>query len=351
MPTAKTTMDSTMVRAELVEALRLDLVGPDNDHAFAHELLPESPTRWYLTGFLVPRHAPEEQRTDPQAADEIDVGEDAEADDGGPPDRVAAVKSYLPSSLGLSVLVDADAEDLEAEVVWGDYGYEGAGDEPPPEQEFPAEGEEPATAPQMGAAIPPPSPCGYRRAPCSQTLALPLPPVGTEPVSVPVPHSRGLILVVTCRAVPAATGLPVGTRSVSVFLVNERQPNPDHGYRAFAFQAGLILTSALPFVARPDLRGLGHGELSDEWDARVGDLQYREVHEYAVGHGVAAQAILAEADRCFEVRSDWLPTAEVERVEPAAIPQVELGMEALANLVDGAEARAQLGPLVSQYRD
>ena len=54
--------DSTLVRAGLVEALRLDLVGPDNDHIFAHELLPESPTRWYLTGFLVPRHAPEEQR-------------------------------------------------------------------------------------------------------------------------------------------------------------------------------------------------------------------------------------------------------------------------------------------------
>lgn len=339
---------STAVRRSLVAALRLDLIGPDNDHAFAEELLPESPTRWYLTGFLVPRDAPEEQRTDPQAADELDTGEDAEADDGGPPDRMAAGKSYLPSSLGLSVLVDADADRLEAEVVWGDYLYEGAEDEPPPAQEFQAEGEEQADEPQPAAPGTPLK--GYRRVPCSQTLDLILPQANANPLEIPVPHSRGLTLVVTCRAVPAATGLPVGTRSVSVFLVNERQPNPDHGYRAFAFQAGLTLRSTLPFVARPDLRGLGNGDLTAEWDARVGDLQYRDIVEYAVGHGVAAQAILSESDRCFEVRSDWLPSAEVERVEPADIPQVELGMETLAELTDGADASAKLAPLVAQYR-
>ena len=37
---------SDNVRAQLVEALRLDLVGPDNNHPFAHELLPEPPSHW-----------------------------------------------------------------------------------------------------------------------------------------------------------------------------------------------------------------------------------------------------------------------------------------------------------------
>ena len=41
------TASSDNVRAALVEALRLDLVGPDNNHPFAHELLPEPPSRWY----------------------------------------------------------------------------------------------------------------------------------------------------------------------------------------------------------------------------------------------------------------------------------------------------------------
>jgi len=39
---------SEQIRARLVESLRLDLVGPTNDHAFATELLPASPRRWYL---------------------------------------------------------------------------------------------------------------------------------------------------------------------------------------------------------------------------------------------------------------------------------------------------------------
>ena len=43
-------MNSPAVRSELVEALKLDLVGPDNDHAFAHELLPDAPSRWYSLG-------------------------------------------------------------------------------------------------------------------------------------------------------------------------------------------------------------------------------------------------------------------------------------------------------------
>jgi len=45
-------------RSKLVEALNLDLVGPCPGHAFANELLPENPTRWYLTGYLVPEIAP-----------------------------------------------------------------------------------------------------------------------------------------------------------------------------------------------------------------------------------------------------------------------------------------------------
>jgi len=49
---------SAELRSKLVEALRLDLIGPDNGHAFAHELLPEPPSRWYLTGFLVPIATP-----------------------------------------------------------------------------------------------------------------------------------------------------------------------------------------------------------------------------------------------------------------------------------------------------
>jgi hypothetical protein len=95
MPTTSAT-----IRSEIVEALRLDLVGPDNSHAFAHELLPDAPSRWYMCGFLVPSSAPTEQKSDETSADEIDSGDDTKgADDAAPPDRATARKSLLPSSM------------------------------------------------------------------------------------------------------------------------------------------------------------------------------------------------------------------------------------------------------------
>ena len=74
-------MTSPELRSELVEALKLDLVGPDNDHAFAHELLPDAPSRWYLSGFLVPSEAPADQKTDETSTEEIDNGGDTDGMD------------------------------------------------------------------------------------------------------------------------------------------------------------------------------------------------------------------------------------------------------------------------------
>lgn len=52
------------IRATLVDALQLDLVGPtpsDTDHA--EEVLTQSPSKWYLTGFLAPSGARPEERS------------------------------------------------------------------------------------------------------------------------------------------------------------------------------------------------------------------------------------------------------------------------------------------------
>ncbi len=117
---------SPAVRSELVEALKLDLVGPDNNHALAHELLSDAPSRWYLCCFLVPADAPVERKIDETSTEEIDGGGDTDGtDDATQPDRAAASKSILPSSMGLSVLVAPGVTTLQAIVAWGDYVYEG----------------------------------------------------------------------------------------------------------------------------------------------------------------------------------------------------------------------------------
>lgn len=356
-----------MVRSKLIETLRLDLVGPVNNHAFARELLPESPSRWYLTGFLVPTKAPLEQRTDETASDEIDSAAESDpTDDAEPPDRGAARKSFLPSSMGLTVLAAPETKRLEARVSWGDYMYEGVEEDEPAdvplveaaqeaEQEKPqSEGEEVSEPRGLYTSGHVKPPKGYRRIPREETVNVVLPDPGSKPSYFSVKDSGGLVLVVTCRKI-THTGhgthrLPLGTKSVSVFLVNQRHPNENHGYRAFAFQTELVLTSMEPFVARPDLRGGENDAGEDEWDEEVADLQYRDVFEYAVGHGVSATAERETDAGCFQVKSVWLPIGEVERVAPAFIPDVELGMETLAALSDAQEGYTKLAPLVQHYR-
>lgn len=346
---------SADIRQELIETLRLDLVGPDNDHPFATELLPEPPSRWYLTGFLVPTTAPISQREDATAAEEIDsAAEGGGFDDTEPPDRISAGRSYLPSSMGLTVLVSPGVEQLEVKVSWGDYTWEGETE--PTEEHAEAAGAEGAVEPteQQGAVQVVKKPKGYRRTPHDETVTIQIPPSGEKPAEILVPNSGWLTLIVTSRGVsangPLSYRLPSGTRSTSVFLVNSRPPQEERAYRTFAFQARMLLKSAVPFIARPDLRGGDGGNLIDEWDEQVADLQYRDAVEYVVGHGVSATALREPDGHCLAVMSTWIPDAEVERVAPGTIPDVELGMEALGALVDGADVQAKLSPLVTRYR-
>ena len=75
------------VRSRLREALELDLIGPGAGHPLADERLPGwvRPSNWYLTGFLVPRAAPAEQRADADADDDFE-----------PESRMKAVLAMIP---------------------------------------------------------------------------------------------------------------------------------------------------------------------------------------------------------------------------------------------------------------
>jgi len=361
---------SVEVRSGMVEALELDLVGPSNDHAFAAELLPEPPHRWYLTGFLVPTNAPEDQRIDPQSTEEVGGGSDDAngVDDGTPPDAAAARQTMLPSSIGLSFLLPVDVDEVEVTVEWGDFEFEGKGDDDdpgdieeghkdgPPEEVGDEEENEakPAWKPKRS----------WRRKPRTETLLLKLPSLSEKKSEATVPNSRGLHFYVITRPIGdgvADTGrIPRGTKSVTLFLVNYREPAVDRrlAYKTFVYQVRLQVQCASGFVARPDLRGAieageTHGEarLADDWDYRLGDLQYRDVMEYAVGHATSARHEVDQDGACRRISSTWIPRAEVERVSPAKIDGVTLDMEVLGALGDGAEAEQKLIALVAQYRD
>jgi len=348
---------SESIRRELVESLRLDLIGPENNHAFANELLPAPPSRWYLTGYLVPTDAPIDQRADDTSTEEIESGGDSEGlDDASPPDRGAARRSLLPSSMGLSVLVAPNTDFLDVTIHWGDYVWESGDKAVEPDPHEVADGDNQEESGKDGEGSPTGAKVlkGYRRIPRQEKLKIEVPKPGERSKVVDVPNSRGLIVSVTSREVRTilnSNRLPEGTVSASVFLVNKRKPDVDRMYRAFAFQTALVLESAIPFVPRPDLRGAIASQLGDEWDEQVADLQYRDAYEYAVGHGVSVSVAQKPDDKCNRVSTNWMPTAIVERVAASAIRDVELGMETLGQLRDVTDAKQKLTPLVDQYRD
>ncbi|HUX13761.1 MAG TPA: hypothetical protein VMW87_12090 [Spirochaetia bacterium] len=100
--------NSLDVRARLVHALHIDLVGPAAGDTLDTEQLPGwvRPSNWYLTGFLIPSGTPPEKRGDSDENDDFElVPESAGLAEESNEDRKAAKKGFFPSSMGLSFLV------------------------------------------------------------------------------------------------------------------------------------------------------------------------------------------------------------------------------------------------------
>ena len=219
MAATQTPADSRAVRERLVEALRLDLVGPWAGHELDAEHLPgrERPSNWYVAGFLIPTGTPPERSADADEDDDLDtVPESAGLAEESNDERKAARKAFFPSSIGLSFLVGAARRELAVTARWGDYA--------------------PAEIEEAGGG----KTSVWRRTPHEAVLAVPL-GGDAEPAVRDVPGSGGLQLHVVERPIGAmgtdGAELPAGTRSASCFLVNRRTPDEVQPDCAYAFQA------------------------------------------------------------------------------------------------------------------
>jgi hypothetical protein len=336
------------LRAQLVYALRDDLIGPDaddpRDAAHQTESLSSSPAHWYMTGFLAPTGQATEEKEDPEAGEDLDSAlegpEEGEADA-----PVASRRPVFPSSLGLSLLVRPEATALQVRVTYGTYapGARAASDLPPKRQ-------------ASSKSEPPPEGDGalrftWTRTPHDRRVVVALD--GEPKHDVPVPGSEGLVLRVVVRKVPEneLPLVPPGTRYVTLFLVNHRKafdrPEQDRGY---IFQTRFEVTCASGFIARPNLRG---ARSDDDIDEKVGDLQYRDAREFVSGHGISTEARVTLRDGeafCDQIATCWVPMAEVEKVAPATVDDVMLEMDALAQLGDKSRLRPAVGALVTAYK-
>ena len=339
---------STEVRQNLLDALRIDLVGPDPDSPyFADEELTQAPSKWYLTGFLAPygssldvripledeqENLEDEQENDREIAFEKKEG----IEDGANPEVTAARTVPFPSSIGLSFLLPDSVTEVGATISWGDYDPIEA-----PKAEVPkAEPAEPE------ATQKPKKNYHWKRVHKSAVVSLNL-DANQASVGVPISGHEGVELTIVNRPVEN-DAFPDGTRALSVFLVNHRKPERENKDSTYLFQAQLKLHCAQGFLPRIDPR---QGQDTDP-DEQVAALQYRHDYEFAVGHNVAAVATPAPNDNrlCQTISTAWIPTYEVPRVDASTIPGVSLGMEDLAAISDSTTLQNQLRPLVTAYQ-
>lgn len=340
-PTGPAPSSSVEVRDALVRALAADLVGPmkpsDGGAFDDEEILRIAPSRFYHTGFLVPVELPGQGALEDPTEDDDELNEanDGDAEDAAPVEPGPKRKQRLPASIGLSVLLPPGSETARVTVRYADYVLD----------ELPRSGD--AKLSSARADYP------WRRVsrtPPAQAIALDRTSLtrGTE-----VTGSGGLFL--EGHIEPArAGGLPEGTRALSLFLVNRRQPGePGKRDAQMAFQVVLTVESADGLVRRPNLRD----ERSADDDERTLDLQFRDESEWAVGHGVAVEPVWDEGSGphlrhavAMGARTTWLPLATVLRVETRSIEGVNLDMDELAVLPSPEAVRGALGRIPVAYR-
>jgi hypothetical protein len=314
-------MGAVELRDSLVDALRADLVGPYAED----EVLPLPPSRWYLTGFLVPRSVRDSEEQDPEADEEVAAGDDeTEEETQGGAEPEPKQKNRLPASMGMSVLLPDGANDdlVTATLRFAEYVID----------EREQQGEKRKQRVWKRVA----------RGPVS--VQVPLDPKKVAS-GVRVDGFPG-ITVKGKLARAEAPGLPKGARALSLFVVNER-PMGERGPHdeTFLFQVELALQFK-ELLPRPNQRD---GQ-STEWDERVADLQFRDRCEYAVGHGVSIVPPAANAAGIVTtVTTTWIPRSEVRRVVTFEDVKATVAMDELAGLADGAAVRAALGPIVEAY--
>ena len=273
-------------RAEIIGLAKALLLGPRADD----ETMPSAPADTYLTGVLWPVGAPlGSMDDDPQ--DGAPANEDGETDAGVP-----GYRTIRPCSIGLTLSADADAAVVVSLATTARYERV---------QRETAEGGWQWSRRQLNYSYEIMA-GGSRAWPTHCFL---------RPDGTPV-HDPELGLHIRRRI--------VGDRQViTATLINEAVESEDRlRDECCLFQAGLEVCAVGSDGAgaiRP--RAAVSSAIADE-DNGSAVLLYRDVVEYAVGHGVAAEWEPSPAKRVDRVATTWLPAANVKGMSAAAHPRL-----------------------------
>ena len=312
------------VRERLLDALRIDLLGPQEPE----EVLAQPPSTRYLIGMLAPKGTRLSPSEDEGTDSTIDGGEQQES---GP--RVS--QQLTPSAIGLSFIVDSSCDLLSVQARWGEYRREEMLDGPrvDPEEagniDLDDDPENTATTKHKEYK--------WIRIPFEVEREISLSEgTGSEEMS------EGVSIEWLAESIE-------GLLVVSVFLVNSRTapldrrpPDEDWMYQPEISISGdgpVFRSRRLP-RAYPDI----------DPDIASADLNYRQQNEFAVGHGVAAGwGSEAQDDaRASRIYTTIIPSREIFAVSgPTNVPT--LSMDELGRAESPERMVSHLAPLLNEY--
>jgi hypothetical protein len=313
------------LRAELDKLVRQDLLGPAGG---PEEEIEEPNVRGrYIVGLLAPKGQtliPDEE--EPLAVDGADENQDGKADT-----AVAPNASMLPASIGLTFSVDGAAAAIRVTARWGSYRRARSETLPPDEK---------------GNAR-----LVWKRRQIEGVTEMALAPGELKPW-FPDPENGEVYVRGLCRPRD-------GAWTVTLFLVNAQSEPEQSKDAAWLFQPELIVTApenAPQGGAIFIKRALPDDLQSHDDEDRAMQMLYRREMEFAAGHGVGVHAETAwnSWERAVAVRTEVIPSYEVEQMEPPTAEEIpllaeaELDMKTLSETEIGHFA-AVLSPLIQAY--
>lgn len=316
-------VDGDTVRERLINALRLELLGPET----ADEVLSQSPNTRYLVSML----APAGTALDP-VEDEAFEGEEAEEQSEG---HAPTAASLDPSSIGISLAVMAGTDPVSVLLRWGEYEKV----EKPPQL-----GGEEADVERDGN----PDDAAKR----NQRPTFEWPRTQHEAMrALAVRATDGLERDVLAPGVDmqwVARELD-DVVVFSIFLVNARDAPPDTrpDDADWLYQPHIEVRADAAVIVAREMAG---GIAAADPDIASADLTYRKRRELATGHGVSADWELVEGmvDRATRVWTTVIPDRGVPIVSPAGSGVPHLNMDELAD-ADGERLAFILSPLTNAY--
>lgn len=338
-PTSTPIPSQHQLRSELEAMVLGDLLGPAGGEG--EELTERTVRDRYLVGVLAPSRSAgvdatpvvdeEEEDEIPLIPDELSEGGSDTADDGTTDTDTPVTVAHLPSSMGMTFCVDAEAKSIKVSATWGQYKREKR------------EGQ----TDYKGNTL-----LVWKRYVRGGTIELPL---KDQPLKPTAPDPQFPDIYVQGQIRKRNTHY-----AVTLFFLNAQEElRPKDEYHVF--QPKLIARSVdgqAIFCKRTTLGS------NNDLEERLMAMLYRHYVEFAVGHGVSVHAEVDKdsSDRAVSIETVVVPTYEVPRTaapsekdahDNPAFGKLEglvLDMKLLAE-ADAKKLPKLLEPLITAYKD